>query len=107
MDGFPLDLHQASTFAQRIGRPAAVIYLDVIPPVMEKRLKDRKDFDDEIESIRNRITLFQEKTRPLVREWKPIKIDANKTEKEVYEAIKTALMKLNLYEEVEWDINLI
>ena len=61
MDGFPLDLHQASTFSQRIGRPAAVIFLDVISPVMEKRLKDRKDFDDEMESIRNRITLFQEK----------------------------------------------
>ena len=42
-----------------------------------------------------------------MREWKHIKIDANKTEKEVYEEIKTALMKLNLYEEVEWDINLI
>ena len=106
MDGFPLDLHQASTFVEKIGRPAAIIHLDVIPPIMEMRCKERKNFDDEIESIRNKISLFQEKTRPLIREWKPIKIDANKTEKEVYESIKNCLLKINLYEEVKLNVNI-
>ena len=106
LDGFPLDLNQASSFVEKIGRPSAIIHLDVIPPIMELRCKERKNFDDEIESIRNRISLFEEKTRPLIRKWKPIKIDGNKTEKEVYESIKESLKKVNLYEEVKLNVKI-
>ena len=65
-----------------------------------------KKIDDEIKSIRNKILLYQEKTRPLIREWKPKIIDGNQTEKEVYESIKALLMKVNLYEEVKLNVEI-
>ena len=106
MDGFPLDLAQASSFVQMIGPPSVVIYLDVSQPLMEFRLKTRNNFDDTPESIQKKISTFNEKSKTLIQEWKATKVEGNGTEKEVYESIKTALIKQNMYKEVKLNVNI-
>ena len=107
MDGFPLDIAQAASFVQMIGTPMAVIHIDVSPLVMDFRLKTRNNFDDTPESIQKRISNFNDTTRALVREWKAIKVDGNCPEEEVFDAIKLALTRENLFQEVELNVNIV
>ena len=106
MDGFPLDVAQAASFVQTIGPPTAVIHIDVGPLVMDFRLKTRNNFDDTPESIQKRISHFNDTTRTLVREWKAIKVDGNCSEEEVFESIKLALTRENLFQEVELNVKI-
>jgi adenylate kinase family enzyme len=106
MDGFPSDIAQAASFVQTIGPPMAVIHIDVNPLVMDFRLKTRNNFDDTPESIQKRISIFNDTTRTLLREWKAIKVDGNCPEEEVFESIKLALARENLFHEVELNVNL-
>lgn len=70
MDGFPRDLAQAEaldTLLDRIGQPLnRVLFFDVDYEEIVKRLLGRGRADDNEETIRNRLRVYEEKTAPLI-----------------------------------------
>jgi len=70
MDGFPRDLAQAEaldTLLARIGQPLnRVLFFDVDYEEIVKRLLGRGRADDNEETIRNRLRVYEEKTAPLI-----------------------------------------
>ncbi len=70
LDGFPRSLHQAEALDQlleRLGRPLqAVIHLKVDNEEIVQRLMDRGRADDNEDTIRNRLNVFEQQTQPLV-----------------------------------------
>ena len=78
MDGFPLDMDQASEFQRLIGFPDCIVHLNINADVMKERLRKRGNFDDSDESIDKRIKTYLQKTRPLIEKFNVIKIEADK-----------------------------
>ena len=76
MDGYPMSSGQAAIFLNFIGPPTTVLYLKVSDSTMNQRLRDRYNFDDEQDSIYNRIDNFHKNTEQLVRKWNGVIIDA-------------------------------
>ena len=70
MDGFPRDLAQAEALDKlldKINQPLdAVLFIDVDYEEIVKRLLGRGRADDNEETIRNRLRVFEEKTAPLI-----------------------------------------
>ena len=70
MDGFPRDLAQAEALDKmlaKLGQPLAkVLFLDVGYEEIVRRLLGRGRADDNEETIRNRLRVFEEKTAPLI-----------------------------------------
>ena len=70
MDGFPRDLAQAEALDQllaKINQPLdAVLFIEVDYEEIVKRLLGRGRADDNEETIRNRLRVFEEKTAPLI-----------------------------------------
>lgn len=66
IDGFPANLDQAKMFEDRIASPSSVIVLEANDEVLKARLRSRGNFDDNDDSIAERILSFTEKTRPVV-----------------------------------------
>ena len=91
MDGYPMNSTQAAVFLSLIGPPTTVIYLEVPDSVMNQRLQDRYNFNDEQDSIYNRIKAFHSQTFPLIRKWNGTTIDANREINKVFEDIKKVL----------------
>ena len=93
MDGYPYDSSQAANFVQFIGTPTTVLHVAVLDSVMNARLKERGNFDDEKPSIHSRIETYQKKTAPLARKWNAITIDGSneipKVLEDATEALKT------------------
>ena len=106
VDGFPSDMTQAVAFVQMIGSPSAVLHINVSPSVMDLRLQTRNNFDDTTESIQKRISMYNDATIPLTRQWEAINVDGSKTEEAVFESIKEALTSKNLFREVELNVNI-
>ncbi|KAJ8756042.1 hypothetical protein K2173_024589 [Erythroxylum novogranatense] len=94
-DGFPRDEETRSLFEEitKID-PELVLYFDCPDEVMEKRSLSRKEDrdDDVLETIRGRIKVFHDSTRPVINYYeqkgKLWKVDARKSKEEVYEAVK-------------------
>ena len=106
MDGFPLDMAQAVSFVQMIASPSAVIHINVSASIIERRLQIRNNFDDTEESIDKRISMYNDTTIPLMQQWEAINVDGSKTEEEVFGLIKEALVRENLFQEVELNANI-
>ncbi len=70
LDGFPRSLHQAEALdelLERLGRPLqGVIHLKVDNEEIVQRLMDRGRADDNEDTIRNRLKVFEDQTQPLV-----------------------------------------
>ena len=70
MDGFPRDLAQAEALdglLTRIGQPLdIVLFFEVDYEEIVKRLLGRGRADDNEETIRNRLRVYEEKTAPLI-----------------------------------------
>ncbi|MBK7541546.1 MAG: adenylate kinase [Candidatus Competibacteraceae bacterium] len=70
MDGFPRDLAQAEaldTLLAKLGQPLdKVLFIDVDYEEIVKRLLGRGRADDNEDTIRNRLRVFEEKTAPLI-----------------------------------------
>ena len=70
MDGFPRDLAQAEALdalLARIGQPLnRVLFFEVDYEEIVKRLLGRGRADDNEETIRNRLRVYEEKTAPLI-----------------------------------------
>ena len=70
LDGFPRTLAQAEgldTLLTKIGQPLdVVVFLDVDYGEIMQRLLARKRADDNEETIRNRLKVFEEQTAPLI-----------------------------------------
>ena len=70
MDGFPRDLPQAEALDKlldKLGQPLdAVLFIDVDYEEIVKRLLGRGRADDNEDTIRNRLRVFEEKTAPLI-----------------------------------------
>ena len=70
MDGFPRDLAQAEaldTLLAKLGQPLdKVLFIDVDYEEIVRRLLGRGRADDNEETIRNRLRVFEEKTAPLI-----------------------------------------
>ena len=106
MDGYPMNSGQAAVFLQFIGPPTTVLYLKVQDSTMNQRLKERYNFDDEQNSIYNRIDNFNKNTLPLVRKWNGITIDAEQEATKVFEDCKKALESEKAFNEIPLaDIN--
>ena len=93
MDGFPLDQDQAISFSRLIGTPDCVIYLKIRTDQMKHRLKQRGNFDDTEDSINRRIDRFINETKPMIKKWNAVKIDAGKPVDEVFDLLMEALQK--------------
>ena len=85
MDGFPLDMDQASAFQRLIGFPDCIVHLNINADVMKERLRKRGNFDDSDESIDKRIKTYLQKTKPLIEKFNVFKIDADKPADAVFE----------------------
>uniref|UniRef100_A0A0N4Z7C9 Adenylate kinase isoenzyme 1 n=1 Tax=Parastrongyloides trichosuri TaxID=131310 RepID=A0A0N4Z7C9_PARTI len=74
IDGYPRDISQGSSFDKRFKAVKQIIYLDVQPATLEKRLKSRtgaqKRLDDTEAAIKKRIMHFKESVMPLVEQYK-------------------------------------
>ncbi|CEF62667.1 Adenylate kinase isoenzyme 1 [Strongyloides ratti] len=74
IDGYPRDVPQGSSFEKRFKAVKQIIYLEVSPPALEKRLKGRtgaqKRIDDNDIAIKKRIMHFKESVLPLVDQYK-------------------------------------
>ena len=70
MDGFPRDLTQAEALDKllaRINQPLdVVVFFDVDYEEIVKRLLGRGRADDNEETIRNRLRVYEQKTAPLI-----------------------------------------
>ena len=106
MDGFPSDVQQAFSFVQMIASPSAVIHINVSPSIMDLRLQNRSNFDDTEESIEKRISIYNDMTMILTKQWETININGDRTEEEVFNSIKDALTRENLFHEVELNANI-
>ena len=91
MDGYPMNSAQAAIFLQFIGPPTTVLYLNVSDSIMNQRLQDRYNFDDEQNSIHNRIDNFHKNTELLIRKWTAVTVNAEQDASNVFEDIKKAL----------------
>lgn len=99
LDGFPRSLEQAIEGRQMAevegAGPDAVIYLDVPPDELIRRILARADregrSDDNPDTVANRLRVFEETTRPLVDHYRERGllhvIDANRSEDDVTDAI--------------------
>ena len=67
---------------------------------MNQRLRDRYNFDDEQDSIYNRIDNFHKNTEQLVRKWNGVIIDAEQEPSKVFEDIKKALESEKAFNEI-------
>lgn len=74
LDGYPRDVPQGSSYEKRFKAVKQIIYLDVSPATLEKRLKGRsgaqKRLDDTDMAIKKRIMHFKESVLPLVEQYK-------------------------------------
>ena len=100
MDGYPMNSAQAAIFLQFIGPPTTVIYLNVSDSIMNQRLQDRYNFDDEQNSIYNRIDNFHKNTEQLIRKWNGVTINAEQEPRKVFEDIKKALDSEKAFKEI-------
>ena len=100
MDGYPMNSAQAAIFLQFIGSPTIAIYLKVSDYIMNQRLQDRYNFDDEQNSIYNRIDNFHKNTEQLIRKWNAVTINAEQDPTKVFEDIKKALDSEKAFNEI-------
>ena len=69
IDGFPANLEQAKLFEEKIGAPTKIMVFDVNEEVLRCRLTERQNFDDKPESIVKRIETFNQKTKPVIKQY--------------------------------------
>ena len=100
MDGYPMNSAQAAIFLQFIGPPTTVVYLNVSDSIMNQRLQDRYNFDDEQNSIYNRIDNFHRNTEQLTRKRNAVTINAEQDASKVFEDVKKALDSEKAFNEV-------
>lgn len=101
MDGFPRNLEQAKfvddLLAFYLRENLSVIYLDTPDEIVKERMLSRGRQDDSEESIKERLRLYEEMTKPVIKYYKDrpdtnfITIDGAKTIPEVQEDIKAGL----------------
>lgn len=101
MDGFPRNLEQAQFVDDLLSfylrDKLSVIYLDTPDEVVKERMLSRGRKDDTEESIKERLRLYEEMTKPLIDHYKSrpdtdfIKIDGAKTVEEVQADIRAGL----------------
>lgn len=99
LDGFPRSLAQAEALddlLDEMGRPIqAVIHLEVDNEEIVQRLLDRGRADDNEDTIRHRLRVFRERTRPLIdyyrEQGKLAVVDGMGGIDEIYQRIEDAL----------------
>ncbi|KAI9795898.1 MAG: hypothetical protein M1833_006625 [Piccolia ochrophora] len=99
IDGFPRKMDQALHFESSVCPSAFTLFFDVPEDVMLQRLLKRGETsgrdDDNLESIKKRFRTFVDTSMPVVEhfahEGRVEKVDATRTEAEVYETV-TAVM---------------
>jgi adenylate kinase len=105
LDGFPRTVPQAHALAEVL-RPAgreltAVVFVDAPDEVVIDRIArraDGRDDDDDVETVRKRLTLFHRSTGPVIDYYTQLgllhRIDAARPIAEVYEAARSLLTRL-------------
>ena len=91
IDGYPLDKSQAASFSEYIGRPSKVICLEIPEESAVVRLTTRGQFDDAAEAINKRLKIWNEDTRPLVKAFNGIIINADRAANEVLADVEKEL----------------
>lgn len=99
LDGFPRSLAQAEALDELLSemeRPIqAVIHLEVDNEEIVQRLLDRGRADDNEDTIRNRLKVFQDQTQPLIEYYREqgkfTAVDGMGDIDEIYRRIKAAL----------------
>lgn len=77
LDGFPRTVEQAKRFEQEIAEVAFVLYFEATAETMQNRIKERSlktpgRVDDNPETVKKRITSFEEQTVPVEKYYFPI-----------------------------------
>jgi len=74
IDGYPRTVDQGKSFEEKVGECCAVVYLEADNETMVGRLLERAKTsgraDDNEETIRKRLTVFSEQTKPVVEHYK-------------------------------------
>jgi len=89
LDGFPRSIEQAKRFEQEIAEVAFVLYFEATPETMAQRIEGRAAaapgrVDDNPETVKKRLKVFQEQTLPVVDYYRPIgKVRTVNAEQEV------------------------
>jgi adenylate kinase len=106
LDGFPRTVAQAEALEETLGEKGATldaaIHLDVPTDVVVARLAQRSETedrdDDDEETVRNRLRVFEESTSPLLDFYRGkgllIEVDGDGSEDEVFNRISSQLEEL-------------
>lgn len=102
IDGYPRTVDQGIAFEKIVGETCAVVYLEVSNEIMVQRLLKRAETsgraDDNEETIRKRLDVFQSQTKPVVEYYegqgKCHKLDGLKSIDEVFEGVVGIFDKL-------------
>jgi len=102
IDGYPRTVDQGIEFERTVGETCAVVYLEVSNEIMVQRLLKRAESsgraDDNEETIRKRLQVFGEQTKPVVDYYqekdKLHKIDGLRSIEEVYGDVTKIFAKL-------------
>jgi adenylate kinase len=99
LDGYPRTICQANTLDAVLSGGerglGAVVLLDVPEDVLVRRALARRRADDREEVVRQRLTLYREKTEPLIEHYGRrgllVRIDGNRAVDEVTDAVLRVL----------------
>ena len=88
IDGFPLTEEQADAFVKEFGAPGLVLNFRCNNRVLRERLVQRNNYDDSTEAIANRFQVFSESTKPVLKKYNAITINAEKSQDEVFSELE-------------------
>ncbi|KAI9251212.1 adenylate kinase-domain-containing protein [Sporodiniella umbellata] len=102
IDGFPRQMDQAVFFEETVVESRFALYFSCSEEILLKRLLKRGEssgrIDDNIESIKKRFQIFKDTSYPVIefleKKGKVREINAEKSEEEVYQRVKTVIDSL-------------
>jgi len=93
VDGFPINMEQASMFVNNLGTPTQSVALEASDEVLTGRLLARGNFDDTEESIKKRLAYYDTNTRPVIDNFNTKIINVEREANEIFAEV----------EKINWD----
>ena len=93
VDGFPINMEQASMFVNNLGTPTQSVAFEASDEVLTGRLLARGNFDDTEESIKKRLAYYDTNTRPVIENFNTKIINVEREANEIFAEV----------EKINWD----
>jgi len=93
VDGFPINMEQASMFVNNLGTPTQSVAFEASDEVLTGRLLARGNFDDTEESIKKRLAYYDTNTRPVIDNFNTKIINVEREANEIFAEV----------ENINWD----